>query len=245
MTEMTKDDKELKGCIQCASEIPKGANKCLKCGSFQNFRRFFEFSNNVLALLIALVSVISVSWSNLTGLKNMFNIDLNNLGVATFISDITIETIDVVFENVSTERVWVIGGGFCRINRLKPEHNIFDAGPNLVRYPKGNEVLAVYQLHFARNSGEQGFFVEAGKTATRRFSANRIMLEEGMPFDQEIGELKPYCQTEYKTSSGREGVYWMTLSSVSAAHLALNLEKLPLDAINKSVVGLELPLHSN
>jgi hypothetical protein len=41
--------------------ISVGAKKCIKCGSFQDFRRFLAVGNNFLALLIALISVLSFS----------------------------------------------------------------------------------------------------------------------------------------------------------------------------------------
>ena len=46
-------------CIVCREDIQEGAIKCNKCGSYQNYRRYFTFSSTVLALLIALISVIT------------------------------------------------------------------------------------------------------------------------------------------------------------------------------------------
>lgn len=245
MDESSDSEKIVKECIQCASKMPQRAVKCVKCGAFQNFRRFFEFSSTVLALLVALVSVLSHSWENFAEVRKQLNVNPKNLGIATFVSGISIDSFDVVFENITNERVWVVGGAFCRINRLKPDNKIFESDTNFVRYPKGSEVLAVYDLHFSANEKESGFFVEVGKTATRSFASSRIMREEGTPFDPKIKALKPYCQTTYKTSSGGEGVYWMTLSAIDAAHLALKLDSLPLAMIDKTTGGLKLPISKN
>lgn len=46
-------------CKVCKESIKPGASKCVHCGSFQNWRRFIHSSQTVLALLVALVSVIS------------------------------------------------------------------------------------------------------------------------------------------------------------------------------------------
>jgi len=46
-------------CRVCKEEIQEDALKCTNCGSFQNYRRHFNFSSSVLALLIALISVIT------------------------------------------------------------------------------------------------------------------------------------------------------------------------------------------
>lgn len=44
-------------CITCAELIPDRAKRCNKCNSYQNWRRYFDYSSTVLALLTALVSV--------------------------------------------------------------------------------------------------------------------------------------------------------------------------------------------
>ncbi|WP_046669652.1 hypothetical protein, partial [Neorhizobium galegae] len=41
--------------------MPLGAVKCMGCGSFQNYRRFFDFGNNAIALLVALISVSTLA----------------------------------------------------------------------------------------------------------------------------------------------------------------------------------------
>lgn len=47
-------------CIVCKNQINDGATKCVHCDEYQNFRRYLKFPQNVLALLIALISVITV-----------------------------------------------------------------------------------------------------------------------------------------------------------------------------------------
>lgn len=46
-------------CRVCKEEIQDGAKKCIKCGSYQDGRRYFTLSSSVLALMIALISVIT------------------------------------------------------------------------------------------------------------------------------------------------------------------------------------------
>ena len=56
-------------CIVCQEPIRNGATKCIKCDSYQNWRRYLDFSATILALLIALISTISLS---APALKNLF-----------------------------------------------------------------------------------------------------------------------------------------------------------------------------
>jgi predicted nucleic acid-binding Zn ribbon protein len=50
---------DLQRCAVCAQWIPKRAKRCNGCGTYRDRRRFFPFSQTVLALLIALLSVLS------------------------------------------------------------------------------------------------------------------------------------------------------------------------------------------
>jgi len=48
-------------CTVCQQYITKGAKKCTRCGSYQNrVRRSLHFSNTLLALLVAFISVTGV-----------------------------------------------------------------------------------------------------------------------------------------------------------------------------------------
>ncbi len=46
-------------CITCCEEMKDGAMKCIHCDSFQDYRRHLRFSSTVLALLVALISVLT------------------------------------------------------------------------------------------------------------------------------------------------------------------------------------------
>ncbi len=48
-----------KTCRACAYPMPASANKCVKCGSVQDWQRYLGFSSAVLGLLVALVSVLT------------------------------------------------------------------------------------------------------------------------------------------------------------------------------------------
>ena len=48
-------------CIVCGKKIPVSAKKCTECNSFQNWRRYIHFSSTVLALIVALISVLTAS----------------------------------------------------------------------------------------------------------------------------------------------------------------------------------------
>lgn len=64
MSEMSESpneprDTQQKCCIVCGELIKSTAKKCIHCDSFQDLRRFLPISNTMLALVIALISVIA------------------------------------------------------------------------------------------------------------------------------------------------------------------------------------------
>jgi hypothetical protein len=50
-----------KRCVVCGSFMPETALKCVACDSFQDWRRYLNFSTTMVALLTALVSVVASS----------------------------------------------------------------------------------------------------------------------------------------------------------------------------------------
>lgn len=65
---MDQAQSSTKNCTQCCLPIPQEAKICTHCQSHQDWRGLFSISNTVLALLTALVSVLSVAIPNLYGL---------------------------------------------------------------------------------------------------------------------------------------------------------------------------------
>lgn len=49
-----------KSCQACMSTVPVSAKKCGHCGAYQDWRRHLQISQSVLALLVALISVLSM-----------------------------------------------------------------------------------------------------------------------------------------------------------------------------------------
>jgi hypothetical protein len=56
-----RDSEKTTDCVVCRSEIRAGATKCVHCDSFQGWRRHVVVGDSFLALLVALVSVLSMA----------------------------------------------------------------------------------------------------------------------------------------------------------------------------------------
>ena len=55
-------------CAVCREAIRPGARVCIHCDNYQDWRRYIGFSSTTLALVVALVSVLSVSFKSLIDL---------------------------------------------------------------------------------------------------------------------------------------------------------------------------------
>ncbi|MER8882427.1 hypothetical protein [Mesorhizobium sp. M0590] len=62
------EEQRMVRCRQCSLSIPESAHICTHCQSFQDWRRWFAVSNTVLALLTALISVLSFAVPSFIGL---------------------------------------------------------------------------------------------------------------------------------------------------------------------------------
>jgi len=60
--ELDLDSKDRKKkCLECAYDIPYESKKCKECGSFQDWRRYLTFSSITISLMIALITVTTLS----------------------------------------------------------------------------------------------------------------------------------------------------------------------------------------
>ena len=85
-------------CRVCREQIKNDANKCIHCGSFQDWRRYVNFSNTVLALLVALASVMS--WGIPT-IKEAFKEDKSEIVFG--LQNVSNEGIIMLVSNIGTK----------------------------------------------------------------------------------------------------------------------------------------------
>jgi ribosomal protein L40E len=114
---------QTKNCKVCASEIPLAASKCVKCGSYQNYRRYFEFGNSTIALLIALISVISLASKDISDLYRSLFVDPLQSDFTARISTIKRDRLSILFQNNGTNRITLDSGALCRVPILGPNLN--------------------------------------------------------------------------------------------------------------------------
>jgi hypothetical protein len=96
-------------CVCCREEIKKGAAKCTKCDTYQDWRRYISVSNITLSLIIALVA-------NLTTLYQIYHSHVKMITIKAKDVDMKPEYLQVAFSN-SGNTVAIIRGGSLWVKR--------------------------------------------------------------------------------------------------------------------------------
>jgi ribosomal protein L40E len=206
-------------CKVCASEMPFAAIKCIKCGSYQGFRRYFEFSNSSIALLIALISVIGLAQKNFSDLYRSFFVDPLKADVAVRISSIERGKISILIQNNATSRIVLDDGTLCRVPILATGVEPSDGWT--LRYPKPTEVSEVHIIVY-ENPNEQRV-IEGGKSTMALYLLHQTRTEEGRPFDERVDEVRPYCFVSYVDQRGRKDGLFVPIDSFDAYRLQKDL----------------------
>jgi len=115
-------------CRVCKERIYPGATRCTACNSYQNWRRYFDVSAVVLALLVALISVVSAVGPQIVALLPPWGSDLK-IRSYYFSAD----TVSLLVENIGNKPGYVgkvtavvyCKGAFFNNNRSSAE------GPNV------------------------------------------------------------------------------------------------------------------
>lgn len=204
-----------KTCKICASEIPVGAIKCVKCGSFQNYRRYFDFGNTTIALLIALISVIGLAQKNISELYHAFFLDPLQPNIVANVEAANRFRLSILIQNSAANRIVLSGTALCRVPIFKAGVEFKDS--DNFRYPKPSEISAVHLIVY-KNPNEQ-LIVGGGQATTAIFVFQESRPEEGQPFSDATNEIRPYCFVSYIDQRGREDGLYVPINSVTAYFL--------------------------
>jgi hypothetical protein len=102
-------------CVVCFEKIHPRAKKCIHCDSFQDWRRHINFGSTVLALLVALVSVLSLS---IPVLKDALTIP--NSKIIFSYQSVRNDVINVIASNTGEEAGSIVDRGFiCKEKRAR------------------------------------------------------------------------------------------------------------------------------
>lgn len=224
-------EKAVKECVVCADTIPQKAAKCRHCGSFQNFRRHFDFGNTALALLVALVSVSTTAGAGIYSIYRSASFDPLAPEVYASVLDIDLTKITLLFSNVGPSRLFLKRSALCRVPIVKPGVDLITNDSSLIRYPRPSEVAFVEVLSFY-DEAAAGEFLEGGKASTLVASMGQMRPEPGRPFNELIDEVKGYCFVSYLTVDNREDGTFLMLDPVAGRSLSLALSQLPPDELS-------------
>src|SRR5689334_511078 len=72
-------------CVTCLSKIKKSQKKCIECDSYQDWRRHFQGGENVITLLVALISVLGIVIPSLASLWESHNSEIHVSKIENYI----------------------------------------------------------------------------------------------------------------------------------------------------------------
>jgi hypothetical protein len=141
----------MKPCKNCAEPIPKQADFCNHCKTYQDWRRFFAFPGTILPQLAALVPVV-------TAVVGVFfyvhNCTGNSYTTASIMTP-TAETISVLLSNSGPKRS-MLRGAVLELGELSMENvtlKISDTTPNVIS-DRGQAKIELRVLGLAKKRGE-------------------------------------------------------------------------------------------
>ncbi|MBZ9873501.1 hypothetical protein LB542_21965 [Mesorhizobium sp. BR1-1-9] len=230
---------ESKSCVSCGEFIPATAEKCHHCGSYQGLRRHFDASNSALALLIALISVVTLAADRLVSAYGALFKDPLLPIVAARVVDIDIDKVELLLSNNGTSRAYLIGGALCRVPVVKLGTDLTTTDGAMVRHPHPYEIEAVYSLSYHKTP-QVGLFLEPNAGTTASFPRSSVFQEDGEPFNLEAKEIAAYCFVDYVGQGGSQDGSFVTISPANAMTLGQSLARFPRDQlVNMKAVAKE------
>ena len=160
-----------KVCTTCGEEIAASARKCIHCDTWQDWRRYLVFSNTVLALLVALISVATVA---APVFRDMLTTKDSHL-IGSFQGVTDNGAVFVIFN--SGNRPGTVGEGSILIaTRMLPV-----------------EILARHLL-IAPRYREEAFFVDAGQSRIIKYT--RAASESNPPASRSGNRSEPCFESD-------------------------------------------------
>lgn len=218
-----------KECSTCSSPIPITANKCIHCGSFQNWRKYLDFGNTSIALVLALITVIGVLSEKFINLyQEIFSKDIS---VIQTISRIDLEEVSVLFTNTGESRVQISDGILCRVPVIKDGVDLINKDFLGVRNPKYDEVEAFHIMVYTNN---ERAILEKGKSIEVKFTLHERRPVEGQAFDKNVKQVPGYCHIGVKDLKGSLHSDFVKVSAMDLNFMQKGIKKVAFyNAANK------------
>jgi len=229
-----------KQCIECCSEIPAKARKCVHCSAYQGWRRFSSVSQTTIALLTALIAVGTVFVNSVVDVDRWLGSFSFNLGANATVFTASMNEVHIGLENSSMEPVWIADFSFCNVFSLNESISLISDIESLrYRYASNDEVNRRFAILF-RTTEQDGYSVLGpGETTVLRLKSARIMEQPAPEVTRSAStEVQGGCSVLVRSSDGRSGVVLVQLEAHQLAVIAEDLSDASLAEYEKIANGL-------
>ena len=202
-----------KNCLVCASKIPANALKCTECGTYQNWRRHLDFGNTFLALIIALLSVISLSSEKLSTLVSEIWNQKQQFEPLAQVVKIDEHLVTLLISNQGT-RSFTTQGMLCQISR--PGEDWLSIKP--AAWPKLEQVKLRSVYFF---DGDTLLWSPGSKNLVTFRLRERL---DGRFGPQSASEQQSGCSIDFQGEFGADIPFWISLTPLDLVYFAVKDE---------------------
>jgi hypothetical protein len=188
-----------KSCVSCASKIPTEAKKCVSCGSYQDIRRHFDVGNTAIALLLALISVVALSFDKLKEVYEYFFNYESEINI--FVDKIDTQQISILAFNKGGSTAMLGDEINCSVPILKTKTAFCNRYEFCVdRKPSSIDEIKTI-INFSFDINRSSFL---GRN--QQVNINAIRLRRPVDISQSFKTLETpgYCSFRYLGQSGEE-----------------------------------------
>ncbi|MBS7837231.1 hypothetical protein [Wohlfahrtiimonas chitiniclastica] len=184
-------------CIECASQINKDAIVCMNCKAYQNWRRFIPVGNTTLALAIAFISVLTMSFDKVVLIHKSFFADKERASFHLSVNTVNADEATITIKNVGDGDIFLPTGFICTIP-IVDDNNYVDSIyrlPTVVRYPYKKEVSKIIGVSYEDKNQATNIILKPNDTRRIKydFSSSWINSSKREPGE---ADLYPSLQDE-------------------------------------------------
>lgn len=224
-------------CIECFRTLHKKARICTNCNSYQDWRRFISIGNTTIALLIALISVLSLSSENLVKIYKNLILDKTKASFYLSLNSVYSESATITVKNTGVNEIIIPSGFICLIPMVEDEEYVNRIYPYLtnIRYPMKKEVTEVFLLSYSNEENSEHIILKpnelrrvAYSLILRRPNNNDRKREKALyPQLKDDDFVKGYCSITLEDVLSRQYTEFIDISAFDIVMQQEELKKEP------------------
>lgn len=211
----------------CDEEINSAAKKCYHCGNYQNFKRHLDSANTVIALVLALTTMlVFLNKEIILPIFSLFGSE-KSFGMKSAIARLDENSIEMLVENGGKKTVWVEQSTLCTVwDHTKPEEIILKMlSSTQVDHFLVNKINGRYLLSYYNAKKSPPLKLNPGDAKLVVIPLGKKLRSQQTPSHYDAIENISYCNLEYSLSDGTKSGHFIKVDVLDAAYTLKELQK--------------------